>query len=277
MTAKPSKKAATKPKSQTGAPAANFLKVLTVPPSVPLLIGHTRRQREFLSKQSTKEIMERMWLELWELAERTTKIRTVNAKPENAAVDLARVATVAADILEELAATSANVEITAAAARKNRWPVNLRLGKKGRKVVLVGGDKAKSYLTGIKLGQCPPRPLKSLQNPDASPFSKAAELLYGAMLDWRDQGAWRGGVTEWAEKLLALDVPINSRNVDEWWSVAKTWMDEQWEANHDFFHPLIKHLGLNRRALYQSEVKRRVIDDSLKKAFKALPAAFVES
>jgi hypothetical protein len=201
----------------------------------------------------------------------------VNGKLENAAVALAGVATVAASILEDLAATDSKVEITVAAARKNCWPVNMRLGKKGGKVVLVGANRVRAYLTSIRLSQRPPRILKNLQNPEASLFSKAAELLYSAMLDWRDHGAWRGQITPWAEKLLALDATITSQNVGDWWSVAKIWMDEQWEANKAFFNPLIKHLGLHKRALYPSEVKRRVIDDSLKKAFKALPTAFVES
>jgi len=270
MTMKPSKRASTKRKPQTGAPPAFFLKTLEVSASVALLIEDTRQRREYLSLQPTKEIKHRIYLELLELAERTARIRTVNGKPENAAVDLAGVATLAANILEELAATDAKVEITLAAARKNCWPVNMRLGKKGRKVVLVGAKKTKAYLTRIKLGQNPTRLLQNLQNPEASLFSKVAELLYSALLDYREHGAWRGEVTKWAEKLLALDVPISPRNVDEWWSVAKTWMYEQWEANHNYFNPLIEHLGLHDKALFPSEVKRRVIDDSLKKSFKSL-------
>jgi len=213
---------------------------------------------------------------LWELAERIRKIRTVKGQQENAAKDLAFVATTAATILEELAATDAKTEIKLAAARKNLWPVNLRLGVKNKKAVLVGADKAKTYLTSISLGQSPPRILKNLQNPEASPFSKAAELLYNALLDWRDHGAWRGKITPWAKKLLELDVAMTSSNVPEWWSVAKTWMDEQWEIHHEFFDPLIKHLKLDDENFTPSMVKRRVIDDSLKKAFKALPCVAVE-
>jgi hypothetical protein len=269
------KKTSAKPPTHTGAPPAYFLKTLTVTSSVSLLIEHTRKEREFLVRQSTEEISDRIWLELLELAERIRKIRLVNGKPENPANDLAVVAILAAKILEELATTDAKIEIMLAAARKNLWPVNLRLGVRKGKVVLVGADKAKTYLTSIRLGENPPRILKNLQNPEASPFSKAAERLYNALLDWRDLGAWRGEITGWAKKLLLLDVPITSENVNDWWSVAKTWMDEQWVTHNEFFKPLIKQLKLDCPNYTPSMVKRRVIDDSLKKAFKALPSEVV--
>jgi len=269
-----------KPRKPTGAPCANIFEALTKPPTLASQIHHTRKQRNHLVQFSSDEIKVQIRLALLELAERSRKIIIKSGKLINpSADDLATVAILAAGILEELAATDLKGDIISAASRKNWWPVNMQLGVKGGKVSLVGRDKVKTYLMNIRLGQNRPRIFKNLQNPDAGIFSKAAELLYCALLDWRELGAWRGKATEWGKQLISLEAPITPENAHEWWVVAKAWMDEQWEANNDFFTPLINHLGLQKRPLYPSEIKRRVIDDSLKKAFMALPSAsvFVEN
>jgi hypothetical protein len=277
---KPQKKTSKRPAPKlTGAPPPIFLKSLLVKPLAGLLMlmKSSRQKRKPLARVPTKKIAERIWLELLELAERSIQIRTVNGQLENAAEDLARVATAATSILQDLAASGSKMEIISAAMGKNTWPVNMRLGKKGGKPVLEGIDKTKKYLTSIKLGLSPHRIMKKLQDPEGNPFSKAAELIYGGLLDLRSRASWQGQIPEWRMKLLLLDEPITTSNAGEWWSVAKAWMDEHWVANRDLFSPLIKHLKLDDKNYTPSMVKRRVIDDSLKKAFMALPMALVES
>ena len=81
-------------------------------------------------------------------------------------------------------------------------------------------------------------------------------------------------------------------NVNDWWAVAKRWMDEQWEAKPELFTPLKKackheksrkgkddkkiieekNVSLDRSdtGLFESEIKSRVIDLRLREAFFAL-------
>ena len=266
-------------RQKTGAPPAYFLLSLEMGPSVLFLIEHTRAERASLAGEPTKEITKRVWHELLELAERVRYPRVSSAGEfENAAQDLAAVATAGASFLEDLARTDAKPDIILAAARKTTWPVNLRLGVKRKKGELCptfeSADKVKDYLISIRLGESPERILKHVQDPEANPFKRAAEMLVQALLDWREKGMFRAGQWDnpWARELVSLDYPMTAANVGRWWAVAKLWMDEQWESNRDLFRPLIKHLKLDNPQYTESMVKSRVIDDSLKKAFKALVA-----
>jgi hypothetical protein len=202
---------------------------------------------------------------------------------ENAAEDLAAMATTAAHFLEDLARSeefSERLSIQLAAREKNYWPVLLRLGAKrggkgGHQPTLEGWDKTKAYLSNIHLGQNAPAELRYIGDRRATPFKKAAALLLHGLREWQEHGVWRqfardGKITPWAKKLCSLDDEMTPENVDEWWSVAKVWVDEQWESNRESFEPLIRHLKLDSAKQTPSLVKKQVIDDSLKKAFKAL-------
>lgn len=70
---------------------------------------------------------------------------------------------------------------------------------------------------------------------------------------------------------------LTKDSMNDWWTVAKAWMDEQWEVDPDQFKPLVaackskgQSLAGKRHELYASEVRRNVIDIRLKEAFFAL-------
>jgi hypothetical protein len=273
---------------KTGAPPAHFLAYLGVSRSL-LAAEYGRKQREFLAKQSTKEIAERINLELLELAYRVRKTflfgwfenEDKTKRDMRPTLALAVIGTLAANLLEELATTNP-LEIISTAARRNSWPVNMQLGKKNEKTVLIGAGAVKDYLTKIRLGWKPPRIYANHRSPKTSPFRQAAELLYNSLLDWREIGAWRGYAdgepTEWNRKLSSLRPPMTPCNVNEWWADAKEWMDEQWAENPDLFKPLIascasKGKSLTDAGLFESERKSRMINLRLKEAFFALAKA----
>lgn len=77
-------------------------------------------------------------------------------------------------------------------------------------------------------------------------------------------------LTQWARDLLNLQEPMTKANADDWWAAAKTLLDELLAKTPKAFAPLKEHLGLSDPAFTKSLVQRRVIDDSLKKAFKGL-------
>jgi len=235
------------------------------------------RDRQPFAGESTDEITHRIWLLFLELANRTIQPRTTDKGLENAAVNLAAMATSAAGLLQQLAFWSTpdvRQAIRAAAVKKTRWPVNLRLGmrrERGRnKKTLEGATAAKVYLGSIGLGEGSQMSMKHVDDPKANVFKRAAELIVQGLLDCQPRFAWRGKPTPWSKSLLLLGVPMTENNKDQWWSVAKQWMDEQWVDNPHFFEPLIGHLNLGNAAYKPSLVRSQVIDDSLKKAFMAL-------
>ena len=251
-----------------------------------LLLEKSRNERQRFRDLATKEVTKQIWWALLELAERIMYPRPTRhgVWEEDAAEGLAAMATAAAHFLEDLAYSDQfsdeRLSIEFAAKRKNYWPVLLRLGAKqagkgGPEPTLEGWDRTKTYLSNIHLGQDAPAELRYIGDRRATPFKRAAALLLHALLEWRKHGVPRqfasdGTITPWAKKLLSLDDEMTPENADEWWSVAKVWLDEQWEANRESFEPLIRHLKLDSAKQTPSLVKRQVIDDSLKKAFKAL-------
>jgi hypothetical protein len=275
----------------TGAPPVFSLQALQVGNWLESTVELTRKKRESLAPESTDEIANRVWLELWELAdrvlnpERMTRKGLENAAEQfleglpdsrNAAEKLSAMAVTATDLLEQLADSTAKNRISLAAARAHKWPVNLSLGVRRKTATLQGAEDAKIYLIEIELGKSPRSPLQSLTDPKATPFTKAAELILHDLLRWRERGAW-ANLTSWNKDLLSLYYPMTKDNVNEWWSVAKRWMDEQWEAKPEFFTPLIESckskgwsLASGRHENYPSEVRRTVIDLRLKEAFFAL-------
>ena len=69
---------------------------------------------------------------------------------------------------------------------------------------------------------------------------------------------------------------MTKRNSQDWWEVAKIYLYERWDKAQEEFKPLIRHLGfkypiqLSNKTPYESNIKSRVIDNSLKDAFIAL-------
>ena len=260
-------------KEKTGAPPAIFLTALKVKTPFELVITKTRDERKSHALLTTDEIGKRVWLDLMELADRVLTDRALDDL--EAAETLAVMAKCATMLLEDLASLKGQVPgklISFAAQKMDSWPVLLRRGAKNGKPCLDGAKKAKSYLNDIKQGkQAASVPtLKHFHDEGANIFKRAAELLLFKLVKWRERGAWRGKITDWVKELYALKLPMTTDNVDAWWSVAQQWMVEQWVTNRKNFHPLEKHLQLDNKYYKTSLVRRRVIDDSLKKAFKAL-------
>lgn len=276
-----------KRRAKTGAPPL-FLGLCAVGPpgdvrGLRLLVEKSRSERQRFRDLATGDVTDQIWWALLELAERTMYPRLAHRGLENAAEDLAVMAITAANFLADLARSDSfgeRLRIERAARRKNYWPVLLRLGAKQagkgrRQPTLEGWDKTKAYLSNIHLGQDAPAELRYLGDRRASPFKRAAAWLLYRLREWHENGVWcqfarDGKITPWATRLCALGDEMTPENADEWWSVAKVWVDEQWEANRNSFEPLISHLKLDIAKQTPSLVKRQVIDDSLKKAFKAL-------
>ncbi len=75
---------------------------------------------------------------------------------------------------------------------------------------------------------------------------------------------------QWARDVIELKEPMTKANAGEWWAVAKFLLDEIWKKNREAFSHLIRHLDLDDPNYTPSLVRKQVIDDSLKKVFKAL-------
>jgi hypothetical protein len=292
-------------REKAGAPPAFSLRALQIGNFLEHTIEETRLKRLFLAPESTDDITKRVWLELWELADRVLnpgmrrkglentakEILEGMADSTNAAEKLSAMAVTAAELLEELADSNAKYEIILAAARNHKRPVNLSLGVRRKTATLQSAEDAKKYLIKIKLGKSPRGPLQSLTDPKATPFTKAAELILHDLLRWRERGAW-ANLTSWNKDLLFLHYPMTKNNVNDWWAVAKCWLDEQWETKPELFTPLKKackheksrkgkdgkkiieekEVSLDRSdvGLFESQIKSHVIDLRLKEAFFAL-------
>lgn len=168
------------------------------------------------------------------------------------------------------------------ARRRDLWPVNL-----GLKWMVRNGNAtpqimrlsfARQYLTGLELNrQCRFPSSHESGAESVSPFRLAAEQLYSQMLLLKgDYRVWFPKCTPWEKRLLALDVPMTESNAADWWRVIKVYLYERWDEAQAEFKQLIKHLGfdfpvkLSAKTPYESNVKSRVIDNSLKDAFIAL-------
>lgn len=268
----------------TGAPSAGFLSELEIEAPIGLLITGTRDQRKSNALVTSDEIGKRIWMDLLELADRVSNPKWTGKSFDDleSAENLAYMANSAAMLLEHLASSKewmVKKLISAAAQKMEFWAVPLRRGVKKGKPSLEGVDKAKAYLNDIKLGKHADSGavLKYFNDGRANIFKRAAELLLYKLVSWREHGAWRGEITDWAKELYALKLPMRSADVDAWWSVAKQWMDEQWETNPEIFKPLIasckskgKSLAGDRHEHYPSQVRRDVIDVRLREVFFAL-------
>jgi hypothetical protein len=192
------------------------------------------------------------------------------------AIELAFIAKQAASYLEYLSVNRGTL-MKEIAAKSDLWPVNL-----GLRVKVVKGEPvreitrlefARNYLIELELNSHCDFP--SAQGSGShSPFRLAAEELYTQMLMLKH--VFFPKLTPWAKRLFALAVPMTKRNSQDWWEVAKIYLYERWDKAQEEFKPLIRHLGfkypiqLSSKTPYESNIKSRVIDNSLKDAFIAL-------
>jgi len=211
------------------------------------------------------------------------------AEPKYAASALAFMVNKAASYLEALSVDRAEL-MREVAKGFQLWPVNMGLhakvtnndGKRKIAMALTRRDFAERYLKELGVNT-ESQWLESAYTGRGkrSPFHIAATRLHNDLLMMKreprryflKQGkrGWAPNITSWAKTLIALPEPMTKANAGYWWKVAKVWVDEQWEANReDSFGALIKYLKLNDKRFTPSIVKRRVVDDSLKKAYVTL-------
>lgn len=201
--------------------------------------------------------------------------------PERAAEDAKKAAKTLAFIIKhgatwlEYLFVYRNALMREVAAENDLWPVNLGMkrkkvrGKIRNELTRVGF--ARDYLTELGLNIKSRWPSHDCTGAEQgrSPFWFVARELYTSLLEIKDAPEFYSvRATHWRKDLAALKEPMTRRNFPKWWKVAKVFLDEEWEINRQFFEPLVQHLKI--RPGYQSEVKTRVINQSLKDAFFAL-------
>lgn len=163
------------------------------------------------------------------------------------------------------------------AEKNDLWPVNL--GMKAKKVKgrvrneLTRREFARDYLIELGLNtKCSWPSHDCTGAEDKSPFWFAARELYTTLLQIKGNPKFYSvRDTKWKRNLMLLKEPMTKRTFLQWWKVAKVFLDEEWEINPECFEPLIQHLKI--KPGYDSEIKTRVIDQSLNKAFLALARA----
>jgi hypothetical protein len=205
------------------------------------------------------------------------------SEPRHAASALVFIGKEVATYLEYLF-IKRNALIRDVAAKYDLWPVNLGIQEKEVKGVtrseLQRVQFARDYFVELGLNsQCNfPSGHRSGAEHRISPFRLAAEELYRKMLLLKDDSFrhWSKKVAPWAKQLFALTVPMTKRNWPAWWKVAKVYLYERWDQAKEEFKPLIEHLDFkypiepSSKTPYESNIKSRVIDNSLKDAFIAL-------
>lgn len=167
-----------------------------------------------------------------------------------------------------------NALIREVAANNDLWPVNI--GVKRRKINGAGRceltrvDFARDYLMELGLNTSCNWPSHHCTGAESgkSPYWFAARELYTTLLMIKHEPTdYIRRPTRWSRSLAALEERMTKSNFPKWWKVAKVFLDEEWKLNRQFFKPLVEHLKI--KPGYSSEVKTRVIDQSLKKAFEA--------
>ena len=199
-------------------------------------------------------------------------------EPRHAANAFAFITQQAASYLENLFVKRSTL-MKETAAKYDLWPVNLRLRAKrvkGKLAYEVTRQAfARDYLTQLELNSQCDFPSSDRGAESMSPFKLAANKLYIKMLLLKDDPHGRvyfSKITPWAKRLFALTVPMTKSNSQDWWEVAKVYLYERWEKAQKEFTPLIKHLRLelSSKVPYESVIRSRVIDNSLRDAFIAL-------
>jgi hypothetical protein len=206
----------------------------------------------------------------------------LESEPRDAANALAFIGKQVAKYLENLF-IKRNALMRDVAAKYDLWPVNLGIQEKEIKGVtrseLQRVEFARDYLVELGLNSKCDFPSGHRGGAEQiSPFRLAAEELYTKMLLLKDDSLrnWTKKVTPWAKQLFALTVPMTKRNSLACWKVAKVYLYERWDKAQKEFKPLITHLGFkypiepSSKAPYESNIKSRVIDNSLRDAFIAL-------
>lgn len=161
------------------------------------------------------------------------------------------------------------------------WPVTLGLtdtaqGK--RKPKFTGVDHARDYVLNLGLnGATPGKPPQGWAT-----FPALAGALYNALLRIRrapgvffsecekSGGAKRHQQSEWRDQLFSLPPQMTPNNSDQWWRVAKVLIDQLWVERQEMFRYLAERRKCDLQVHTPSLSKSRIIDDSLKKAFKGL-------
>ncbi len=211
-----------------------------------------------------------------------------------AVLRLAQIGTDIARRLELLA--KQKPKLTASVAQmQERWPVNLQLEKadKNGKRKLLRSDAAKAYLCSLKLNSFSYSPI------DDSPFAVtlenhnpprvAVEQLVRHIRSLRDNfdvivcdsstvSTGRVAITtipSWATGLMKLRDPIDTNNVEQWWSVAREFLNQLWDMHQEAFRPLINRrdeqfLDKEGPTYRPSKVKNPIVNYRLKKAFQSL-------
>jgi hypothetical protein len=219
---------------------------------------------------STDEnVREQAWKEYEAIVQRLLK-----EEPRAAANALVFVIKWAATYLENLYVRRPTL-IKEVARTRDLWPVNLGLRAKlveGKRTPVVTRQAfARKHLTSIELNSACVFPSTHESGAQkSSKFKFAAEELYQKLLMLKTDHTWFRRVTPWAKRLFALSVPMTKHNREEWWSVAKDYLDERWEKAPNEFDPLIGSLELPAKRLLRQSPKSRIINNELKQAFDAL-------
>jgi hypothetical protein len=254
--------------------------------SVGITYSYESRLFYRISQSVAEELCRGLWERIisqdktvsWEALEEYHRLlpRFLEREPRHAAAEFSFIAKQAVSYLEYLS-DKRGALMKEIAAKSDLWPVNLGLRArvvKGEPVCEIAGLAfARNYL--IELGLNSQCDFPSAHGSRAhSPFRLAAQDLYTKMLMLKD--VWFPKLTLWAKRLFALSVPMTKRNSADWWKVAKVYLYERWDKAQEEFKPLIEHLGfkypilLSSKTPYESNIKSRVIDNSLKDAFIAL-------
>jgi hypothetical protein len=252
-------------------------------------------------KEEINKIRPGLWKMLRSSNERTVrKARTVlvtalsqrcQAESTQAAEVVARLALFITD--ELLSLTNERQSLLQKIAKQfESWPVNLGVKSKSKVKdghtsivpILTGVEWAKSYLFG--LGVNLPQPIQPEKHDgisERSIFHHAADVLYRQLLRIKNsprcfflkpptkRKGWSFKISAWGQRLISMSEPMTrGKSSDKWWALAKVLLDELWEERRETFKPLIRHLKFDEGLHTPSLVRKQVIDDSLKKAFKAL-------
>ena len=198
---------------------------------------------------------------------------------DEAVAALASAGTTTAQYLENLF-VKRRERITKVAARSAVWPVNLSLRKRWvetkTEVSLDRKTFALEYLTGIRLGESCKYPTRHDSGAERiSPLRLAAEDLYRQMMIIKELGTPAfEELTPWYKAIMELPIPMATSNAHNWWKVAKVFLDERWRKAPHEFDVIVDYLRLrlSSKCRYKSasRIKSRVIDNDLKKAFRAL-------
>ena len=201
---------------------------------------------------------------------------------------IAETALTSTTMLEELSHLQPDL-LKEIASDYSHWPVNIQMKKEpGNKGLRIHGKKfAEDYLKDLGVGTGDTQH-ESLYYPGRtqSLYGMAAKSILRDLLEMRsssyeffDTDITRATShrTPWQKQVMTLSPPMTQENVDQWWSVAKEYLDNTWNDEVErerVFLPLINCSVKDVEDIKHAPatVRKRIIDDRLKKSFKALAA-----